>query len=168
MVLGRGKKVNAVAFRAALMALVQRLLKEAGGNPELAEEMLKESGRGVAQYVYAAYAVEGKSLPPSCDKLPDAIARFLRWLLGRSPDAVDARREGNRLTVSFRFSECPVCGNPPFSPGVKLGAFFAGLLEWMMEQKLDEWAAERVSCGEVSCLAKGGEACEWEAVVVFK
>jgi len=158
----RTEKINAMAFRALEMAVIQNLMNN-GMQPNEIRKYVEDLGRYLGEMLYIGYHARGGRVAESIMDLGKIANSFYIFLFGESLDKIKYVFE-NQSRVRLHLiamDGLPTCrGIVSPHKEIKFGSFIIGAINRMLELKRDELEYSRAYCREERCVATGDPYCE--------
>lgn len=165
----RTEKINAIAFRALELAIIQNLLNE-GKKPDEISMYVQELGRYFGDLLYIGYHARGGEIARNVMDIGRIANSFYIYLFGESLDNIYYIIKDGEDTIELHLvakNGFPTCRDivSPYKD-IKFGAFIVGAVNRMLELKSSELEYSYSICREEKCIATGDECCE--LVIEFK
>lgn len=160
----KAEKLNAFIVTSLIQSIVSYMLKQ-HGDPAVVNEELKKLGRDMGEFIYTRYLAATRRPAKSIEELADPKSAYnlgFKFFTGTAFDKTEFKREGNDVYITYSIANCPLCKDlvSP-SPQLFMCNELAGILEWIEEQRLEDWNAESVTCDETLCRARGDPVCQF-------
>ena len=162
------EKINLIAVKALLHALVGKLIEEKGMENVYGE--LKEIGKRMGMWIYLHYLEKARFVAKSIkdDWKEDNLG--WKFFTGKEFQTIiyEIRDGGKTVVIKCRSTDNPICkGLESPDPRIKFSAIAAGIFEWASQQREADYGAINVIVDETKCLAAGDEYCEFTFIWEF-
>ncbi|MHA1582242.1 MAG: hypothetical protein ACTSYM_07110 [Candidatus Baldrarchaeia archaeon] len=153
------EKIHAGTFKGLVQAIVAHSLEEYG-DPVKVNALLKKLGRLSGEYIYTTYLAATKRPAKNLRDLIPTYNLGFKYFTGKEFDEIIFEERDKDVYITYRISDCPLCKglHSPY-PAIFMCNVLAGILEWIEEQRLEDWNAESVTCDETKYRARGDPYC---------
>jgi len=161
------KKINADFVRHFLRCIIEYLGQKYSDPNDIYRE-LKKIYKYTGELIYIRYLQATKRPAESLRDLVPTYNLGFKFFTGKPFDKIEYKEEGKDVYITYRIRDCPFCRGMEVPIKVPFCLFFAGVLEWIEEQRLEDWNAESITCDEVKCKMLGDDVCEYRAHIKLK
>nr|MDO8082069.1 hypothetical protein [Candidatus Freyarchaeota archaeon] len=160
----KAEKLNAIITTSLINSVVTNFLNRYG-DPAVVNRELKNIGKDMGEFMFTRYVQASQKTVKGINDLADPKAAYnLAWkfFCGKTFDKTEFKKEGNDVYVTYSIKDCPICKDliSP-SPQLFMCNENAGIMEWVGEQRLEDFQADSVTCDEVLCRARGDPVCQF-------